>query len=108
MSSDDGRIREQRPVSPDGRWVWTGSSVWVPVSFFPVLPPSSTLRPVSPDGRWVWNGRRWEESDEPVDLSGGGPELTPSAQFGPPLLVLPGSILALLAGLFLALVLSSY
>lgn len=103
MSSDD-----RRPVSPDGRWVWTGSSVWVPVSFFPVLPPSSTLRPVSPDGRWVWNGRRWEESDEPVDLADGGPELTPSAQFGPPLLVSPAAILALLAGLFLALVLSIY
>ena len=103
MSSDDGR-----PVSPDGRWVWTGSSVWVPVSFFPVLPPSSTLRPVSPDGHWVWNGRRWEESDEPEDLAGGSAQLTPSAQFGPPLLVLPGTVLALLAGLFLALALSVY
>jgi hypothetical protein len=97
---------EERPVSPDGRWVWTGSSVWVPVSFFPVLPASSTLRPVSPDGTWVWNGRRWEHADEPVAPVAGCPELTPSAQFGPVPLVPPGAVLAVLTGLFTAIVLS--
>jgi hypothetical protein len=96
----------ERPVSPDGRWVWTGSDNWVPVTFFPVLPASSTLRPVSPDGSWVWNGVRWEHTDDPIAPAAGCPQLTPSAQFGPRPLMPPAAVLAILAGLFAAILLS--
>ncbi len=99
--NDDGA----RPVSPDGRWVWTGTSVWVPVSFFPVLPATSTLRPVSPDGRWVWNGRAWEETGEPLLPGPGGPDVVPSAQFGGRPILPPGLVLAVLVCLLVAVVL---
>lgn len=59
QASDADAVAPTPPgtVSPDGSWLWDGST-WQPVA---AREPEPVTRPgtVSPDGTWVWDGTAW-------------------------------------------------